>query len=436
MIDLAALRRRPAPVDRSGDRWVALGAIAIALTFLGLAIGALLLPSGTRRGLWLSIHLALAGGAATAIAGVMPFFSAAFAAVAPTDVRLRWTAVGAVALGAGGVATGLTWFGDGVATAGAIAFIAGIVITGWATVRPLRGALGPSRGLVTEAYVVALAEVAVGAAVATLFVAAWPPVAGAWGHLKPAHGWLNLVGFVSLVIATTLLHFFPTVIGARIAAHRSARMAVIGLAAGAPIVAAGYVFSSDVVARAGAILVLAGAWALPVYARRVWTTRARWTTDPGWHRFAMTGLVSAMTWFEVGVAVAAGRVLAWGADPASWSVDLIVGPLIVGWAGLAVLASATHLVPAIGPGDPLNHGRQRALLGRASIPRLVALDAGVAALTIGLPLGVAPLVAAGALATAGGFLATAAVLAGAVLMGIRAPSRPPQRPERGPLPPS
>ena len=170
----------------------------------------------------------------------MPFFSAAFAAVAPSDVRLRWTAVGAVGLGAAGVATGVTWLGDGVAATGAVAFIGGIVLTGWATVRPLRGALGPSRGLITEAYVVALAEVAVGAAVATFFVAAWSPVTGAWGHLKPAHGWLNLVGFVSLVIATTLLHFFPTVIGARIAVHRSARVTVVGLAAGAPIVAAGY----------------------------------------------------------------------------------------------------------------------------------------------------------------------------------------------------
>ena len=304
-----------------------------------------------------------------------------------------------------------------------VAFIGGIVLTGWATVRPLRGALGPSRGLITEAYVVALAEVAVGAAVATLFVAAWPPVTGAWGHLKPAHGWLNLVGFVSLVIATTLLHFFPTVIGARIKVHRSARVTVVGLAAGAPIVAAGYALSSDLLTRIGAILVVAGAWALPVYAWRVWTTRGLWTTDPGWHRFAMTGLASAMAWFEVGIAIAAGRVLAWGADPAGWSVEVVVGPLIVGWAGLAVLASATHLLPAIGPGDPLTHGRQRTLLGRAATARLVALDVGVAALTVGVPLGVDPLVAVGALAAAGGFVSTAAALAGAVLMGIRSSAR-------------
>jgi hypothetical protein len=46
------------------------------------------------------LHLALAGGATTAIAGVMPYFTSAFAAAPPTDRWLRMAAVGAVALGA------------------------------------------------------------------------------------------------------------------------------------------------------------------------------------------------------------------------------------------------------------------------------------------------------------------------------------------------
>ena len=62
---------------------------------------------------------------------------------------------------------------------------------------------------------------------------------GLWAYLKPAHAWLNLVGFVSLVIATTLLHFFPTVIGARIRRSRVAYATVIGLALGASLVALG-----------------------------------------------------------------------------------------------------------------------------------------------------------------------------------------------------
>ena len=204
----------------------------------------------------------------------------------------------------------------------------------------------------TEAYVVALVEVALGAVLATLFVAGWPPVLEAWGHLKPAHGWLNLVGFVSLVIGTTLLHFFPTVIGARIATHPTARLTVVGLAAGAPIVAVGYVLSSDLLARVGALLVVVGAGALPVYARRAWSTRGRWTTDLAWHRFAMIGLASAIAWFEIGIAIAAGRILAWGADPEGWSIELIAGPLLLGWVGCAVLRFGDAPDPGDRPGRP------------------------------------------------------------------------------------
>jgi nitrite reductase (NO-forming) len=421
----SALRKRPAIIDRSGDRWVAVGAIGIAVCFLVGAIATLVLPVDVRHGAWLPLHLALAGGATSAISGVMPFFSAAFAAAPPSDIRLRWSALGAVAGGAVGAAIGVSASVPGLAACGGIGFIVGIILTGTVTVRPLRGALGASRGLVTEAYVVALAEVAVGVTLATLFLAGWPPVAESWLRLKPAHAWLNLVGFVSLVIATTLLHFFPTVIGARIASHPSARVTVVGLAAGAPIVALGYVASSDLIARIGALGTLAGAGGVAVYAARVWPTRGRWTTDRDWHRFAMAGLISAAVWFEVGMAVLAGRVLIFGAAPAAWSIEAVVAPLVAGWVGLAVLASATHLLPAVGPGDPIAHGRQRALLGRAAVVRLASLNLGVVALSLGIPLGASMLVAGGGFLAGSAFVATAALLARAVTLGVRTPTAEP-----------
>ena len=422
VIEPTALRRRGTGIDRSSDRQVALGAITIAVAFLVASVVVLLLPPASRRGAWLPLHLALAGAATTAIAGVMPFFTAAFAAVPPSDTRLRSAAVGAVAIGAAAISLGVVSGAPALATAGGIAFVAGIVLTALAAVRPLGRALGPSRGLVTQGYVVALGEVAVGASLATLFVAGWPPLVGAWARVKPAHAWLDLVGFVSLVIATTLLHFFPTVVGARIALRPSARLTVWGLAAGAPLVALGYLASSDPVARLGALGVIAGAAGLAAYAWRTWRTKARWTTDPGWHRFAMGGLVSTIAWFEVGIAMAAGRVLAFGAAPADWSVEAVAGPLVVGWAGLAIVASATHLLPAIGPGDPAVHARQRELLGRGATLRLVLLNGGVAALASGLPLGLPALVTTGAIVAVLGLGATAGLLAAAVRLGDPSPA--------------
>jgi len=397
---------------------VALAAIGIAVAYLLASIVAILLPAGVRRGAWLPLHLALAGGATTAIAGIMPYFTAAFAAAPPRDSRLRMTAVGAVALGALGVSLGVVGEQSGLAAAGGVGFIAGIGLTGVAAIRPLGQGLGPSRGLVTQGYVIALVEVALGASVATLFVAGWTPLVDAWAHVKPAHAWLNLIGFVSLVIATTMLHFFPTVVGARIARRPSARITVVGLAVGAPLVALGFALASDAIARVGAIGVAAGSAGLALYGWRTWQARAHWTTDPAWHRFAIGGLVSAITWFEVGMTIATGRVLAFGADPAAWWVEGVAGPLVVGWIALTIVASATHLIPAVGPGNPAAHARQRQLLGRASTLRLAIIDVGIAVLSVGLSLRLGPLTAVGIVCVAVGLAATAALLGAAVRIGV------------------
>jgi hypothetical protein len=310
-----------------------------------------------------------------------------------------------------------------IAAAGGLVFIAGIALTGAATVAPLRGALGPSRGIVLRGYVAALGQVAIGAGIATLFEAGWTPVVAGWAGNKPAHAWLNLVGFVSLVIGTTLLHFFPTIVGARIVVRRSARLAVWGLGGGSPLVAAGLIAGSNVLAGIGVAAVATGTVSIAAYAASTWRTRARWTTDPGWHRFATLGMASALAWFEVGMAIAVGRLVAFGATAASWSLDAVIAPLVAGWVGLAVLASATHLVPAVGPGDPLAHARQRALLGRFASARLLAANAGTAALAIGLPLRIDGLTIAGAVLIAATLASTAGLLVIAIREGLR-PARP------------
>lgn len=417
MIDPAALRRPAVRVDRSSDRRVALVAMVISVGYMAAALAATLLPDAIRQGVWLPIHLALAGGATTAIAGVMPFFSAAIASAPPSDARLRLSAVAAVALGAAGVAFGVVTSAVTLAAVFGVLFIVGLGATLAATLKPLTSGLGPRGGLVTRGYTLAVLEVAVGATLATLYLFRWPPIVEVWPQARMAHAWLNVIGFVSLVIGTTLLHFFPTVVGARIASHRSAWVAVGGLAIGPPLVAAGALLSSDILARFGALVVLAGAGGLTFYASLIWRTRAHWTTDPSWHAFAMGGLVCAIGWLDLGLLVAAGRVIIAGADPHAWSTALVVGPLVAGWIGLALVASVTHLIPAVGPGDHAAHARQRRLLGRAALVRLATINLGVAAITAGLWLSL-PLLTALGLALAGvGFGATAALIFLAVLSG-------------------
>lgn len=418
MIDPAALRRRAQPIDRSSDRLVAVTALGIAVAFLSAAVLATFLPPAVRHGAWLPLHLALAGGATVAIAGIMPFFVAAFAAAPPTDARLRMAAVLACAAGAIGVSTGVVSSEAVVASLGGLAFITGIVLIGIASVRPLHGALGPSRGIIVHGYVAALLQVGIGASLATLYEAGWPPIVDVWAAAKPAHAWLNLIGFVSLVIATTLLHFFPTIVGARIVVRRSARWTIWGLGVGTPLVAVGLTLASGAVAWAGAALVETGTIALLVYASAIWSTRGRWTTDPGWHRFATVALISAIAWFQVGIAIAVGRLVVFGATPVSWSIDAVIAPLAVGWAGLAILASATHLVPAVGPGNQVAHARQRQILGRFSEVRLIAANVGTAALAIGVPLRIDGLVTTGALIVTATLTVTGALIIAAISTGL------------------
>ena len=391
--------------------------IAIALAFLCLALASTLLPVGDRYGLWLPLHLAMAGAASTAIAAVMPFFSAAFATAQPVDARIRWASVAAVAVGALGLSVGFVWPAHQLAAVAGSLYLVGIGLTAFSTLRPVAGALGPSGGVVTWGYTAALIFVAIGGSLAVLRLAGVEAILSAWGGLKPAHAWLNLVGFVSLVIATTLLHFFPTVIGARIKRSRWAYACVAGLAAGAALVPAGLALELDLLARVGAVVSLIGAASLAVYAWETWRTRARWTGDRGWHVFAMGGLVSAIAWFGLGLTLAAGRILVAGADP-TIGTEVLVAPFTAGWMGLALLASATHLVPSVGPGGPHAHTDQRRLLGRGGAARLAIADLGIAALVAGATLGLPTLEAAGVLLAAVALLATTALIAVAVARGI------------------
>ena len=417
MISGTLPRQRIKPIDRSGDRTIALVAIAGSVAFLVAALLSLALPPAERHGAWLPLHLALAGSATLAITGVMPFFVAAFAAAAPVDVRLRFASLAAVAGGALGVAfgvvAGVTW----LAVAGGISFITGILLAGVSTVGPIRNALGPNGGIVSRAYLAALLAVTIGATLATLLVGGFAPVVMAWGALKPAHGWLNLVGFVSVVIAATLIHFFPTVTGTRILDRRTGRAALVGISIGGYVVPLGFATGSDVVARVGAGATIVGALGLAAYVVEVARRRGHWTTDPTWHLFVIGGLASAVTWFVAGIGVACGRILLLGADPTAWSLDAIVAPLVIGWVGLAVIASGSHLLPAIGPGDQAAHARQRWFLGRIAAIRLIGANAGVALLALGLPMSIATAVTLGIVLVAIAFGSTAVLIVAAIAIG-------------------
>jgi len=399
-------RFSPGP-RRADDRRVAVASVVVAAAYLVAAAGAAAAIStgaaATPSAAWLPLHLALAGGASTAIAGVMPFFVAALSAGHPAPARLRAAAVAMVAIGAGLVATHALApelsAGVPVSALGGAVYLGGIAATAACVRASGRGGLMARRPIVTAGYLLALANVGVGATLGTLVLAGWEPLVSQLVALRAAHAWTNLIGFVSLVILSTLLHFLPTVLGTRIVSRRSATIAVLGVALGSPLVVAGLLTGVGAVAGGGAVLTLAGIAGLGAEARAVRATRGRWTTDAAWHRMASMGLLAGVVWFGVGAGLASALMLARavglvGGDGA-WQSALVAGPLAIGWVIQVLVASWTHLLPSIGPGGPVAHAIQRTLLGRAASARLVALNLGAALVAIGWPTGIAPLAAAG-----------------------------------------
>lgn len=396
---------------------LALVAAAAFLVAAVLAAGARAMGAGTISP-WLPLHLALAGGASTAISGVMPFFVAALAAGRPAGARVRGGAVALVAIGA--VLVSVRGIEPGAVLlppAGGLVYLAGIGLTALAVRDSGRAGLMVRRPIVTIGYTLALLNVAIGALIGTLAVAGWLPVLEHWDRLRPAHAWTNVIGFVSLAIVSTLLHFLPTVLGARIVPRRSAAIAVLGLALGSPVVVIGLALGLPPVAGTGAVLATVAAAATAIEAVRVARTRGRWTTDAAWHRMASVGLLAGVGWFVVGLALATGLVLADAGTAAAWQSPVVIVPLALGWVVQVLIASWTHLLPSIGPGTPVQHAAQRRALGRLATPRLVALNAGVALLAVGWPTAVAGATLVGAVLAGTAVLASVGLAARAVRFG-------------------
>lgn len=382
------------PIVRGVDRWITFAGLLTAASLLALAglaaIGSA--PGGT---VWLPLHLAMAGAAGSAIAAVLPFFTTALARAAPAHPALRVAGVGFIAGGAVLAGLGMSGGRAGYAAIGGAVYVAGLVAVAASAFMPLRAAIGFRLRIVPLAYAVALAQVGVGVTLATAMLAGWTPVTGAWAALKPAHAWLNVFGFVTVVVAASLIHLAPTVAGSRIRSRGSATVALASLMAGAPLVALGMAAGWDVLAGVGALVELVGAAALAFHGAAVQRDRGRWTSDPAWHRFAGLSLLAAPAWLLVALTIGAGRILWLGATPAAWSVGLLAMPLVAGWVGQVLVGAWTHLVPAIGPGNQAIHAIQRRWLGRGYAPRWLAWNGGVALGTIGLLTGNSGLSAAG-----------------------------------------
>jgi nitrite reductase (NO-forming) len=394
-----------------GERRVTALAIALAGIFVALSAVTFIFPDRS-LGTWLPVHLLFAGAAATAIGGVMPFFAAAVTGGRPAPVPIRIAGVMGVAAGASLIAAGrlvapaLGGPSAWPAGVGGLVFLGGVVAVAAATLLPLRSAGGPARVILGIVYTVALVNIATGATLATLLLLGSADVARAWPGLRAAHAWLNVFGFVSLVVAGSLLHLLPTVVGARISRTPASVATFALLAIGPALAALGFAIDDRDISVVGATLAFAGSVALGAHTMSVMRRRASWTSDAAWHRFTGWSLSAGVAWFIVGTGIALATTLLSESVDEGWQLGPLVAPIGVGWVAQVLIGAWSHLVPSVGAGSPQRHARQRRILGLAGPARVAAFNAGVAAMV--LATFVAPV--AGVLSTVGVVTVAAAAL--------------------------
>jgi hypothetical protein len=272
-------------------------------------------------------------------------------------------------------------------------------------------------------YGAALGSVALGALIGTLASAGWGPVLVAWDVLKPTHAWINVFGFLSLVIAASLLHLLPTVAGTRIERTPLSMLVLAGLIIGPVTVALGFVSRSTPIAIVGSGLVVLAACALVGHAWTVIRRRGRWTTDLAWHRFVQGSLLASVGWFAVGSVVAAAVVVGGGATARGWDTTVLIGPIALGWAAQALVGAWSHIVPAVGPGSPEVHARQRLVLGRGATGRVVLAQVGIGLVSVGIPAGEPRLLQVGLAMLAGCAVVAVALMVTALRPAVRTPVR-------------
>ena len=370
-----------------------------ARIWLTAALASLLLPADVRLGVWLPLHLALAGAVSVAIAGAMQNFALTLSAAPDADPRIVWTQFSTANVAALLVAVGYPTEIGWLVAAGGVLFEAAVGVLAWLVARARR--LGLNRrhllpfAMYAAAIVAALAGGTLGAVVGSRVV----DDPQTWLELRRAHLTLNLLGWASLTIAGTLVTLLPTVLRIRMPAWHGAASGAL-LVTGVAAIALGLGFGVRPVAIAGAVVYAAGALGLAWMAVKAFRMPRSWPVP-----VAAKHLMCALAWFVIGA-----MVLPWMlADDLTGSRDLLLAIFVCGWVLQTLLGAWQYLLPMARPGHPDERRGWLAAIETGGTVQVLALNVGVALLALrgadALPASAGP--AGTILALAGGTMALA-----------------------------
>lgn len=336
---------------------------------------ALLLPERTRFGIWLPLHMTLAGAVAVAISGAMQNFAAALTATPAPREGLVWAQFAFVNAGAAMIAIGYPSGHGAVVAAGGASFLAGFGLLGGFVVRAWRRALNKRHPLPLLMYAFAVACVLAGGTLGVFVGSGAIHDADVWIAFRHAHMTLNVLGFTSLTIAGTLVTLLPTVLRIRMPSWHGAATGLL-FAGGVVMIAVGLALQATPVAAAGGVAYAGGALGLAWMVVRTIASERRWPVP-----VSAKHLMMAATWFTCGTIALAVQLFG-GVESFDRFREVYLVMFVGGWIVQALLGAWLYLLPMAKPGHPDERRRFLAAIELGGTLELIALNAGLVLLAL------------------------------------------------------
>lgn len=330
---------------------------------------------------WLLVHILLLGAVTNAVVIWSGHFAASVLRLpeanrgAPAALRLLCLNAGAVAVMGG-------MFSDhwpAVLGGGTLVAAAVTAHAVW-LVRLLRRAL-PGRFTMTVRYYVAAAALLPAGAGLGVLMARGDLGGDLPERMLIAHELINLLGWVGLTVAGTLITLWPTMLRTRVAegAERAGRRALPVLLAGLGAAVAAALLGPPALAAPGVAAYAAGL----VVAGIPWVREAR-TKAP--RSFAAWSVAAGSLWLAGSLLVLAGIFL----STTSWitvgeRTSVLTAPLAAGWIAQVLLGALSFLVPVVLGGGPTAVRAATAGLERAWPARLTITNAALLLCVLPVP---------------------------------------------------
>jgi nitrite reductase (NO-forming) len=320
---------------------------------------------------WLIVHLLALGAASNAILVWSAHFTQTLLRL-PASVGRQGLVVRLIVLNLGIVLVLAGFLLPGALLVGGVA-----LWQAWALWRQMGLGLPARFRPMVRYYVAAACFLPVGAGLGVAMGQADDPATLA--RLLLAHMAANVLGWIGITVAGTLVTLWPTILRTQIApgAERAAGRALPVLVCAVAVTVAGSVAGVQAVVLVGIAGYLAGWLVLG------WPHARTWRRRPP-HGFAAWSVLAAAVWLGIGLVRTAGIV----ATSADWTVveerlDALVVPFAVGFAAQVLLGALTYLIPVVLAGGPEAARRTIAVLETAAPARVVGANAGL--LLLGVP---------------------------------------------------